>query len=693
MNMRLLIATAILSAAAATAAADPTPGAGDTSGWQGVVARIGSEEELDRLVEAGVRVVRRRDDLALLYIPPGYGARMAPGEPAPRIRRPGPRPTMDIAMLRYDADKVTRGDGTYPPYTGKGVVTGICDIGLDPLHDAFYTADGECRLRRVVQYLENAGERRVITPDGYADWGTDTTGEYHATHVAGILAGGCDAAGYGGVAGGSDLVVALCQESEMALLAGVEDILDYARETGRPAVVNLSMGSYLGPHDGTSLFSQYMDKLGREAIICLSSGNEGKHLNSLAFDFTADDPDVAVKLRDRDWAQFNMYGAVEGWSADSRPVSLRLVINDGNDNTAAATFPELTPVAGETWTVSSYPWSQHYDETFARYYDGWVTISGGIDDENGRYVARMEYDARTEEKHEGEAWARYELKPTFSGEPGTHVNIFSDGIYTQMMTARGNPSPNPDFSVSDLCTGHNVVSVGMYGNRATAPLLAGGEEETGFDDGGVVVHSSYGTLLDGRVLPLTVAPGAPIIAPCSTPWLEANPAEMAHVSALTRESGHDSYWIAQSGTSMSSPYVAGFIATWVEADPSLTIDDVKDIIAVTNRRDIPDPENPRHGGGWFDPYRGLLEVIRRKASVNEASACSDITMRYVGGSLVVDNPGQAPLRVAVYSVDGHKVLDERSDTPSASYGLTSLTPGVYVATAGTRQLKFIIRQP
>ena len=86
-------------------------------------------------------------------------------------------------------------------------------------------------------------------------------------------------------------------------------------------------------------------------------------------------------------------------------------------------------------------------------------------------------------------------------------------------------------------------------------------------------------------------------------------------------------------------------------------------------------------------------MIRRKASVNEASGCSDIAMRYTDGSLVVDNPGQAPLRVAVYSVDGHKVLDERSDTPSASYDLTALTPGVYVATAGTRQLKFIIRQP
>lgn len=60
---------------------------------------------------------------------------------------------------------------------------------------------------------------------------------------------------------------------------------------------------------------------------------------------------------------------------------------------------------------------------------------------------------------------------------------------------------------------------------------------------------------------------------------------------------------------MSCPYVAGFLATWLEADPTLTVDKVKDIILRTNMHDYPEPDDPRHGRGWFNPYAGLLQVL------------------------------------------------------------------------------------
>ena len=67
----------------------------------------------------------------------------------------------------------------------------------------------------------------------------------------------------------------------------------------------------------------------------------------------------------------------------------------------------------------------------------------------------------------------------------------------------------------------------------------------------------------------------------------------------------DKVWLSEGGTSMSSPYVAGYIATWLEAVPSLTVEDVMRIIAATNRLDIAEPEDPRNANGYFDPLRGI----------------------------------------------------------------------------------------
>ncbi len=149
----------------------------------------------------------------------------------------------------------------------------------------------------MVQYIEGEGIRHQLDgDDDYRQWVTDNPEEYHATHVCGILAGNGAGTPYSGIACDADIVVTVSTLTEVGLLAGVEDIIDYAKEVGKPAVINISVGSYTGPHDGSSLFSQYLDMCAEDAIIVLSFCNKGTHRNSFIHRFSSDCNSVSFRL-------------------------------------------------------------------------------------------------------------------------------------------------------------------------------------------------------------------------------------------------------------------------------------------------------------------------------------------------------------------------------------------------------------
>ena len=295
--------------------------------FEPAVVEVRSEAWLDSLTDAGARILRRRGDLALAYLPIRRDS-VSPESPS-RLRRDDGlrqsprrviRPVLHKAMEWYGAGRVFSGEGLPQGYDGGGIVVGICDIGIDPLHPTFIDAgSGESRIRRIVQYKESQGERIEVCPEDYSAWKTDTVAEWHATHVAGIMAGGGAGSPYRGVAHGAEIVVTTSQLSDVGLLAGVEDIIEYARSVGKPAVVNLSMGSYNGPHDGTSLFSRYMDMLGEEAVICLSAGNEGNRSNTLQFDFRDGHEYAEMWIGSRDYANYDIYGMTDIWGLDGAP--------------------------------------------------------------------------------------------------------------------------------------------------------------------------------------------------------------------------------------------------------------------------------------------------------------------------------------------------------------------------------------
>ena len=616
------------------------------------IVKIHDDAELDSLAKEGVEIMRRRGDMLLCLFP------------NPQTRSKDPQffnlrkavPTLDIAKQYYDANLIQLGAIGSTSYTGKGVVVGICDLGIDPMHPTFLDHNGKSRIKRVVEYKELEGKRIVLEgEDAYSEWLTDSIDEFHATHVCGILAGGGASTPYSGIATDADIVVTTSMLTDVGLLAGVEDIIEYAKEVGKPAVINISVGSYIGPHDGSSLFSQYLDMCADDAVIVMSAGNEGHRTNTLMTEFTENQPSVSFRLGSPDWLQLKMAGATDIWSGSSDPFTLSLKVFDDD---IKSTVLDLGSFNTEDRNCVIFEWDDDSLSSLGIPFVGSLMIEGEVDSENGRYHVILSYDYVSPIISEKGGWARYDLALEVKGLIGNDIEAYSDGSNTRLVAVSGNPRPTSERTISDLACGDRVISVGMYGNRSVVPLtdmsVSGGadpiyQDSTGYDPGATVRYSSYGTLRDGRTLPITVAPGATIMSSASRPFLEKH-SDYPHLML-------DSPWISEAGTSMSSPYVAGYIATWLEAVPDLTVEDIIEIINSTNRLDIPEPDDPHNANGYFDPLAGLRMALR------------------MGDVETVDDPSAILLPddfVSIYDMTGIKRY------AGAASGLSGIKSGLYV---------------
>lgn len=701
----------------APAFADP-----DNPDYYSEIVRLDSsdpEAHLAEMLESGGIMLNRRADLVLMLLPyddePWQLMSEAPRKNKPRRRYPtkpivSPRPEMDVALQIAGTDRILSGAGLQQPFDGTGVVVGFCDTGFDTRHINFTDSDGECRIRRVVRYTESEGICDVYsTPAEIYDFHTDTPHEKHATHVAGIMAGShalADMAGVTagsriiGMAPGADIVATVSELTEVGLLAGVEEIIAYAKEVGKPAVINMSVGSYTGPHDGSSLFCQYLDMCAEDAIICLSSGNEGAHTVHQYLDDASFSRPMRIRIAGNDWVNLKLYGETDIYAADDTPFSLALRISDSTADNGISLIYESeeidfskTPfiVLSTSERPEMEEWT--YDRNLAKHFAGDVYLSGGIDPENGRYYASILYNCTTEELYsDDKPWARYRLEFVARPESQVRLDAFADASRSWLANWNGNPAPpGNSLSISNLACGHKTVSVGMYCLGRNVTTFSGHVNSSEFETPlKITNHSSYGVLADGRRMPLTVGPGMPIVSSFSGAYVKEHGYGECSV-AFTADDGETYYWGPMTGTSMSSPFVAGTIATWLQANPDLKWNDIHRILSETNY--LPyfaaGTDDSRYGEGIFDGYSGLLKAIAA-TSVRTPGATDTLLKAMIhNGYLDILNSSGNPVTVSVYTVTGictgeytyksesshHIPLHEIITTSSTPVILRIYTPG------------------
>lgn len=189
-----------------------------------------------------------------------------------------------------------------PPFslTGKGVLIGIIDSGIDIFHPDFRKSDGSTRIVELWdQTLPEENESfynrgKIFTseeinfalsnenPQNFPS--RDISG--HGTHVAGIAAGNGNASGgrQRGVATESELLIvklgnvfpdAFPRTTELML--AINYCITKAIDLGRPLALNLSFGNSYGNHNGTSLLETFIDNVASlgKTVIAIGTGNEG----------------------------------------------------------------------------------------------------------------------------------------------------------------------------------------------------------------------------------------------------------------------------------------------------------------------------------------------------------------------------------------------------------------------------------
>lgn len=511
------------------------------------------------------------------------------------------------ASLQASADEAmaSLGLGSSRPdvfLTGRGVVLGIVDSGVDFTHPAFVTDSGQSRIAYLLDF--SLPQRDDVHPSidahGAALWDRseleaalrgelevahlDVNG--HGTHLASIAAGGPGStpSGGSGMAPEAELIVVRATRGgrlafkEGDVLEGLRFIKERADALGLPWVANLSAGTFHGPGDGNSLLELGLEALTADGgIVVVAAGNTGARDCRARAIVHPEEPvtvglllPLALSIADGD-----QNVSIDVWYDGEVEVGLRLP-NGGSLPAVPAGGGARLDGEGQIWTIANRP--------------------PGADGPRGHAVVLLG------ELGGALSSGSYGLELRGEGEVDLYLNdaVTGVGLFTDHLEL--------DRRLVDPATARGVLVVGSYNSRDRWQAPSG-PVELPLRIGEVSRYSAPGPTQDGRPLPDVVAPGDAVLAALSK---AADPAQSAF-SVFSSQGGVDSVEVgrlhaALRGTSVAAPFVTGAVALLLEGHPELTVEEVRGLLRLSARRDEatgPALYRPRWGFGKLDPVRLL----------------------------------------------------------------------------------------
>lgn len=693
------------------------------NGYVSGMIKLADGTTSEELKAEGVNVHKTRGNIALVTMPINDVERISALKCVKSIqlsRRHSLK--MDKARTAIGVDKIHAGNDLPQAYTGKGVITGLVDNGVDPNHINFKDADGNSRIGHFTHIYINQAQTgfniATYPTDILPEFTTDDSTTFHGTHTLGIMSGGFKGVStvaerksafqavveektnpFYGIAYDAELAVSCPDLMDMLIAYGIEGILDHSFNSGKPAVINLSLGSNIGSHDGKSVMGQYLDLAGKEAIICVSAGNEGDLPIALNQTFTAEDKELKTFIAPHTSVSgYNnlRYGQVYIYSNDTTEFVVKAVIWNKTRGTVTFEIPIGTNSNGNPIYYASPGYAAEGDLTstnFNRAFEGYLGIGSMIDEDSNRYYAMIDYF--TVDNYQYNSTGNYILGFIVTGKEGQRIDCFCDGSFTCFNNYAQNDWDNGSCngSISDMACANNIIVVGSYNTRDEWASIDGKNYGYGgtFVEGAVSPFSSYGTLIDGRNLPHICAPGATIISSSSSAYIDYYNATNADIQAKYIEEGRTNYWHQAIGTSMACPVVSGAIALWLEADPTLTVDEAKEIIASTAIVDSDVTNSVQWGAGKFDAYTGLKEVIRR-AGIDKVSVEDKKLMVTTSDNnlfnIFIGNVNE--INAIIYNIAGQPVLHSTAQSDELNIDASGLTPGIYILNVNGQHSQRII---
>jgi subtilisin family serine protease len=527
------------------------------------------------------------------------------------------QPKLKEARADSRVDLVHRGVNLASSYTGKGVIVGVIDAGMDFTHPTFRNSQNLSALRIQRAWVQDKSDG--TPPPGY-DYGGEFIGQQqlldqksdelsasHGTHVTGIAAGIGDGKTdeFKGYAPDADIIQVSINGAGSNIIDAVNYIFSQAEKERKPAVVNISLGTHIGPHDGTSLLDRAFKELsGAGKILVGAAGNEGMFPMHLSHNFNSD---TIYTIAHTDLGTL-IAGQIllEMWGPKSGNFSADIMLLDrngrvlqrlgkwysANDNTQHDTTLRLGPLSSLRISKTSVS---------AR--------------ENFNNKANMQINMRA-----------LGITNAFIGvaitAPRGVVHIWNDGMgngapLLDSIPAQGGvklpnfKKGNNESTTSEIGgTGEALITVGAYTTKNRYIDLEDREREINARGpiGEIAIFSSRGPTADGRVKPEITAPGN-VVASAFSSFDNSPITPPTYRVARTNFEGKNYFFGVYEGTSMASPCVAGVVALMLQANPSLNVEQAKQILMSAAAKDnftgpLAQPNNT-WGAGKLNAYESV----------------------------------------------------------------------------------------
>lgn len=590
-----------------------------------------------------------------------------------------------INLIHAGTSPLTQG------YDGQNVIVGTIDTGIDFTHPDFLDSTGQSRILWIWDHLlptngntpqpYNYGQQfsKANIDAGNASAHVDATA--HGTHVTGIAAANGDTMpAFKGAAPKADIIAVSLNfnQNDDNWLSSVADAVDYifqkADSLGKPCVINISAGTYLGSHDGTDLPAVAIDNLikaknGRMVVAAAgNAGNYPLHVqhnlnndtaftwfyttgnNPIFIEFWADTADLnQVQFClgvDKTTPAFENRGQLN-WSVISN--HLGLLKNDtlrsinGNRIALVQTYGQLV---GDKYSMIYY-----------------------VVPDSGAYYYRL----MTRGTGKMDCWS-FNMVSSGLPAPGAYPQIVH---YTSPDLEQNICS---SFQCSDV-----VISTGQYVNRNNYVDVNGNLQTFPTTEGNIAASSSRGPTRDGRIKPDITSTGEQTLASCklsSVAWFLANqPFKLAQGGLHIRDGG----------TSSAAPAIAGGIALYLQSNPTANWQDIRNRVLYCAAQDnftgtnLP---NNTYGHGKFNAFAmmtGCTALSTTELTTTSFDVFPNPAAEYLIISLEENN---ADLLLSITGITGQEVYRDQLKAGQTRYQLNTqpFAEGMYFITL-TRQGK------
>ena len=612
------------------------------------ILKDGAECPTARLEQMGVQVRFQYGKMVALNIPADKLQALEEVEEISYVKADEMlQPTNDLARKETKADQIVEAAkaaaaGLPQAYTGKDVVLGIIDQGIDYNHGAFRHADGSTRVVKAFLMNDNNGHYSSATGEEITGFITDNMTSSHGTHTAATAAGSELGNGQQGVAPEVDIVLCgLNTYTSTTNIAGfIKEIFAYAKQVNKPAVVSISMGNIIDLHDGSDLIAEAVrnetvngTKPGR--VVLISSSNSAANWQSIvqsgttktvlgsASEVTATAPAVYNSL-------YCFY------ASDYQDFTIALKVVD-------TTTGQVSDIGNHVLHQKSGAVMENFDLTKVSNYPTATSGKNAV----FYYLSCVDPVVKLDDP-------KYRLAIVATSKDGQNLKLICNGdnnaepcfdapIVTGGYNFAANDwtKGNGNIAISASICDDAVISVGSYITRTGWETWEGkgvGYPESTFTGktqhiGEISDFSSWGTDDNGKNYPTIIAPGQGTISAANNyDYSTFMPDEDNPGGAVPNPLSNDAknflignidkfnrrnWYVLEQGTSMSCPHAAGIIALWLQAKPSLTVTEIKSVLQETCVNDkfttnidlIPSRNKVQAGFGKIDCLAGLQKIL------------------------------------------------------------------------------------